>query len=179
MLDVAGIADIAAARAASHDCPYCTGFGLATVFRAGYAGEAVVDEIGANGQQFRRLMMTPAYCICTAGRWLLVNHQADAKDIFARMNDLYDILDSRKGSLWAVNDPTMPYFDPGEVPDWAAFRRMIAAGPAIAKSARAVLREPAKIKDWKSLPPTPNHPATPPPVAAAVPVDDSFGEPPF
>lgn len=163
MLDISGLPDVAAAQAASRDCPYCSGFGLATVYRAGYDGRTVEDDCDVNGKPFRRLMVTTDYCVCAAGRWIMANHQTESREIFARMNDLWDLLDYGKGSCWSPNDPTLALakFDPSDVPDWKAFRRLIASGP-VTKSAREALREPAPaVPSWKSLPPATNVPESP------------------
>jgi hypothetical protein len=121
MLDMAGIANLDDARAASRDCPHCASEGFATIYHDAYDGKTPYNL--ENGCYFQT--RKPAYCICPAGRWVMFAHQSKAKDVFQRVPDLHEFMDSRHGSHWSLEDPTIGYFDPSEVPDWKSLSRWI------------------------------------------------------
>jgi len=102
--------DIRSAKAASRGCEYCSGEGLATIFRTGYDGAAYKIDHDADGVERRVVMRTSAYCVCLAGRWVMDAHRKDSLEVFKRIPDLQDVL--TKGSSWWVDDPTEPEYDP-------------------------------------------------------------------
>lgn len=138
MLDLEGIADIYAAREASRGCEYCSAEGLATIFHEDYDGTCpYVTEPDPRGYPRRRLTRTVAYCVCTVGRWVMFEHQKHSKDLFARINDLHHIIDSRRsGCLWSTVDPNAR-----ERPDSPkSARDLISPGTLAALAAQSIIR---------------------------------------
>ena len=109
MLDVTSLPEFTDAQAASADCEWCYGCGLATIFHGvEYDGTPLVKAFDSRGREVRRVTRGPAYCVCTAGRWLMFNHEHTCKSVYQRVPDLHDVIEWEKhGSFWSTTDPTL------------------------------------------------------------------------
>lgn len=119
------------AEAKSRGCVYCSGHGMATIYSPDFRGAAteVID-----GRV--RLLRSAAYCVCAAGRWMLIRHQQECKDLFRRTFDLYDVVSGRAPG-WMVDDPRgepniSPPADMETFPDWKSL--VVAFGAKLATS---------------------------------------------
>ncbi len=100
------------ARRLSKTCQLCSGEGLATIFNPRYTGSAVGCEFDRVGNRKPVCMRTTAFCLCPAGRKILMLHQAKATGRPA-MIDVHDVI-AGKYHNWIVDDPT---YDPNTAID--------------------------------------------------------------
>lgn len=112
MLDIGSIKDLQSAKNASRGCHYCSGEGFAAIFHVDYVGHPYEKVMRDDGTFRREVRLAKAYCVCAAGRWVMINHQSSAPDVFARIPDVYSVLN--KGSLWVVEDPRFPPHQDGD-----------------------------------------------------------------
>ncbi len=118
------------ARALSRNCHFCHGEGLATIFNPRYTGSAVGYVFDRQGNRKPVCMRTTAYCLCAAGRKIMILHQAN-KDSRPMMHDIHDVIAGKYHS-WVVDDPT---YDPNIVID-------IEALPAEVRRFANAIKEP-------------------------------------
>jgi len=94
-----------AAASKSHDCPFCSGGGWATIFHINYTGEPVIDVFDGYRGYKRKVMRTVAHCVCAAGRKMMFLHKESSKDEFVKVADLYDVTGGRYPE-WQTDDPS-------------------------------------------------------------------------
>ncbi len=150
-----------AAKAEQVHCANCNLQGHLTMFRKktrdceGYTGEPTCELTDHNGEVIKVRARIVCHCSCLVGQWMRDNTYAA---IISRIPTLR-VVGIKGGGMenWTQHDPTEPECNPGDIPDWAAFRRQIAAS-SIVKSARDVLREKPQHRIPAVYRPDPRHP---------------------
>ena len=109
-----------------------------TIFRkatpdcAGYTGEPTAELTDHNGEVVRVRARVACHCSCLVGQWMRGNCTADV----CRRVPMLARVGLKNGGMenWTTLDPTIDWPDTDdEVPDWKAFRRMIATGKSVVK----------------------------------------------
>jgi hypothetical protein len=114
------------AKTESMNCPFCGGEGMVTIFHRDYEGIPSVLVETADGFRKSKVLRATAYCACTAGQTISVNHQHTAKDVYDRTPSLR-ILMGNPGSLWSSDDPSTPKSI--QQTDWGDQRHQVASLP--------------------------------------------------
>ncbi len=113
----------------SRSCPHCHGGGHAVVYDPDYTGIRYIAVTTSDGRVTRRTTQTVAYCVCPAGRWVMIRQQKTCPDMYRRTHDLHDVLAGR--TRWLTKDPRpMPPDDPRDLnnpPHWRELVRRYAA----------------------------------------------------
>ncbi len=97
------------AMAQSFNCALCSGNGFAPIFRTDYLGKSVEIKADREGKLQQMALRALAYCICPAGRKIMILHEnSGSKKLL--MPDIHDVI-AGKHRGWVVDDPT---YDPDE-----------------------------------------------------------------
>ena len=107
-------------------CDYCNNTGQTTICHRDYKGQPTMDMADHNGQVRKCPARLTAHCICPIGRWM--RQRTDPKILY-RIPDLREVISGHTN--FSLSDPTLPYVDDSQVPDWQAFRRKLAANPPL------------------------------------------------
>ncbi len=99
------------AKARSVNCQLCQGQGLAMIYNPNYDGSAVGYEFNRRGDRRQVAMRTTAYCLCPAGRKIMMLHQSSPSKLL--MHDIHDVI-AGKYHNWVADDPT---YDPNQTFD--------------------------------------------------------------
>jgi hypothetical protein len=89
----------------STSCQYCNGRGHAIIYDPEYNGAKSIPSLTPDGRTVTRLAETVAYCVCPAGRWVMLRQQKTCPDMFRRTLDLHDVIQGTARRKWLTKDP--------------------------------------------------------------------------